>query len=103
MAAARAYLEPLVGLDATDDASRIDALIEAAAALIEREAPGAPAGVKREAVVRMAGYLAQSDYGGYRSETIGDKSVSYPTTHAAMFRRCGAKALLSPWKKRRAL
>ena len=81
---------------------RLDALIGAASALIERESPGAPQATKNEACVRMCGYLAQSDFGAVRSETIGPKSAEYVTNHAAMFRACGAKSLLSPWKVRRA-
>ena len=73
-----------------------------AAELVEREAPGAPQAIKNEAVVRMAGYLSQADYGSHRQETIGPLSVEYVVNHAAAFRNCGAKALLAPWRVRRA-
>ena len=81
---------------------RIDALIAIAAALIEKEAPNAPQAVKNEACVRMCGYLAEGYSATVRSETIGPKSAEYNLNHAAMFRTCGAKGLLAPFKVRRA-
>ena len=110
--AARNYLAREIGMNApasreaeTDLIERIDGLMAAASALVEREAPSAPQAVRNEAVVRMAGYLRQSDYGGIRREGVGEgaRDVEYVTTHAGAFRRSGAKALLSPWKRRRAL
>lgn len=85
--------------EASDEAAA--GLGAVAAALVEREAPGAPQAVKDEAVIRMAGYLAQADYGPVRQESIGPASVEYVTNHAPAFRNCGAKGLLSPWKIRR--
>lgn len=83
--------------------ARVDAMMAAASALVEREAPAAPQSVKNESVVRMAGYMWGSDFGGIVSETsVGSRAVEYVTNHAGAFRRSGAKALLSPWKRRRA-
>ena len=65
-------------------------------------APNAPTVLLNEAVIRFAGYLAQSDYGGVRSETLGPKSVEYQMNHAVMFRNSGAAALLTRYKARRA-
>ena len=100
--AALAYLSPLWGLSATDDAERMHGILLAASALVEEYAPQAPQAIRNEAVVRIGGYAAQSDYGGFRSETIGDKSVEYHLDHQAMFRRSGAMGLLTRWKVRRA-
>ena len=80
-------------------ARRLGAL---AAALAERYAAAAPQAVKDEAVIRAAGYLAQSDFGGIVSESIGPREVSYTVNHSALFRNSGAAALLSPWKRRQA-
>ena len=109
MTAARDYLAVQIGMNAagTQDASpdlltRLDGLLAVAAAFVEREAPGAPQPVKNEAVVRFAGYLRQSDFGGIRREVIGPKEAEYAMNHAPAFRSCGAKGLLSPWKRRRA-
>ena len=73
-----------------------------ASAYIERTAPKAPQSVKDEAVIRMAGYLAQSDYGGMRREQVGEVAFEHATNHGRIFYNSGAGALLSPWKKRRA-
>ena len=98
--AARSCLSEAVGGDL--DYQRLDALGATAAALVEREAPGAPQALRNEAVVRMVGYLSQSDFGTIRQETIGPRSVEYAMNHAPAFRNSGAKALLSPWRVRRA-
>ena len=62
----------------------------------------APDAIHNEAVVRFAGYLYGSDYGGIRSEELGPHRVEYVTNHAAMFRNSGAAALLTRYKRRRA-
>ena len=87
--------------DGTID-SRIQPILDAATAIVEAEAPAAPEAVQNEAVVRLGGYLAQSDYGGIVKESIGAKEVEYTVNHAAAFHRSGAKGLLSRWKRRRA-
>ena len=77
----------------------------AASAMVEKYAPGAPQAVKDEAVIRMAGYLAQADFGGFRSEgqgVGGTPGPEYVTNHAPAFRNCGAAMLLTPWRVRRA-
>ena len=75
----------------------------AAAAMVEIEAPDAPQPVKDEAVIRLAGYWTQSDFGGIESETsVGNAQVSYFRPAPSAFRYCGAKSMLSPWKRRRA-
>ena len=65
-------------------------------------APKAPTVLLNEAVIRFAGYLVQSDWGGIRSETLGPKSVEYVVNHAAAFRNSGAAMLLTRYKVRRA-
>ena len=76
---------------------------ELAAARVEREAPDAPSAVRDECVIRYAGYLAQSDYGGIvREEVGGVRVVEYVTNHSNAWRNSGAAGLLSVWKKRRA-
>ena len=87
---------------ATESDERAAQLGAVASALVEREAPGAPQVIRDEAVIRFAGYLAQSDFGGIRQETIGPMTTEYVVNHQAAFRNCGAMALLSPWKVRRA-
>ena len=73
-----------------------------ASARVEREAPGAPQAIRDEAVIRYAGYMAGSDYGAVRQESIDPKSIEYVVNHANAWRNCGAGGLLAPWKVRRA-
>ena len=58
--------------------------------------------IHNEAVIRLAGYLAQSDFGGIPEETIGPMTLKWTTNHAAMFRNSGAAGLLAPWRTHRA-
>ena len=81
---------------------RATRLLAVATEVVTRYAPNAPEALANEAVVRFAGYLAQSDYGTIRTESIGPMTVEYVTNHAAMFRNCGAEALLTRFKRRRA-
>lgn len=82
---------------------RADALIAVGAALTEREAPNAPQAIKNEAVIRLSSWL-QARPRAIRSQRLGEHlDTTYVTNHGPMFRLCGAKALLSPWKRRRAL
>ena len=102
LTAARDYLRANFAGRTDDDASLI-ALGEAASALVERYAPGAPAAIKTEAVTRCVGYMAQSDFGGVASETsVGSQTVAWTVNHSGMFRNCGAAGLMSPWRIRRA-
>ena len=92
-------LDAEVAAGGLDRAGRILAV---ASAIVLDYAPHAPDPVANEAVIRLAGYLAQSDYGAIRSETIGPKSVSYSVNHSSLMRSSGAMALLTRWKIRRA-
>ena len=87
---------------AAETFERTDQLGAVAAARVEEYAPGAPQVLKDEAVIRFAGYLAQSDFGTIRKEQIGPQSFEYVTNHAAAFRNSGAAALITRWKIRRA-
>ena len=86
-------------LESDERASQLGAV---ASAMVEEYAPGAPQVLRDEAVIRCAGYLAQSDFGTIRRETIGPQSSEYTTNHAAMFRNSGAAALLTRFRVRRA-
>ena len=88
-----ATLAPLIGGD-PDHAPRVLAV---ATARVLNYAPDAPDEIHNEAVIRLAGYLAQSDYGGISEETVGPMSVKWPVNHAAMFRNSGAAGLLAAW------
>lgn len=94
---AAAELAAEIGAETT----RAERLLDVATRVAETYAPDAPDELLNEAVVRCAGYLAQSDFGGVRSETIGPRSVEYVVNHAALWRNSGAAALLTRWRRRR--
>ena len=100
-----------VTLSATDLAAAIGAsddvatrLLAVAKAHVERYAPLAPDDVANEAAIRFAGYLNQSTgfTGALRSISLGSVDLEVASTHGPAFRNCGAAALVSPWKIRRA-
>ncbi|MDE0331472.1 MAG: hypothetical protein OXL41_06335 [Nitrospinae bacterium] len=75
---------------------------EAAAALIEEYAPGAPAAVKDEAVIRYVGYLKQSPPAAIQKISTGSVDVEFRALPpASSFQLSGARALLTRWKVRR--
>ena len=74
-----ATLAPLIGAD-PDQAARLLAL---ASARIDRYAPAAPDEIANEAMVRFAGYLAQSDFGGFAEEEVGPIRLKCTVNHAA--------------------
>ena len=86
-------------LDSEERAGELGAV---AAAMVEQYAPGAPQALRDEAVIRFAGYLAQSDFGTIAKEGIGPRDVEYVTNHASAFRNSGAAMLLTRWRVRRA-
>ena len=99
---ATARLKAVIQGAAADSDERTAELGAAAAAMVERYAPGAPQALKNEAVIRFAGYLAQSDFGSIAKESIGPLDTEYVTNHAALFRNSGAAACVSRWRVRRA-
>ena len=100
--AAVARLKAAVQGAALDSDERAAELGAVAASMIEQYAPGAPQALRDEAVIRFAGYLAQSDFGTIAKESIGPRDVEYVTNHASAFRNSGAGMLLSRWRVRRA-
>ena len=98
-----AVLAAATGLAETDPGGPVAARVLAVATqVVEDYAPDAPEALQNEAVIRFAGYLSQSDFGGIPEETIGPLSVKYTVNHAAAFRNCGAAALLTRYRVRRA-
>ena len=86
-------------LDSDERAAELGAV---ASAMVEQYAPRAPGALKDEAVLRFAGYLAQSDFGTIAKEGIGPRDVEYVTNHASAFRNSGAAMLITRWRVRRA-
>ena len=84
------------------DLPRAERLLAVATQMVVDYAPQAPSTLLDEAVIRFAGYLAQSDFGAVTSEEIGPLKVAYTERHGPMFRNSGAAALLTRHKVRRA-
>ena len=90
------------GLSSADDAT-VAELGEAAAAVIEEYAPGAPQAIRDEALVRYAGYLSQAPPGSVQKINVGDVEIEFrQAPPASSFQLSGAGALLTRWKIRRA-
>lgn len=87
-----------------DDATT-DRLGGAASAQVERYAPDAPQVIRNEAVIRVAGWLHTRKPQPMQSATIGSLRVDWRErfySPSAMV-NSGARALLQPWRARRAL
>ena len=99
---ATAELSKAIGGDGaqTDPVAR--RLGPVAAEIVQNFAPDAPSSVKNEGTIRLCGYLAASELHGYgtlQSDTVGQLASTYRYSSDA-FRRCGAMALLSPYRPR---
>ena len=96
----------LAGILGTND-THAGRVLPVAEAVVLKFAPRAPAVVKREAMIRTAGYLVERPAWGPagEGETIGPMVASrdYAAGAISALRASGAMALLSPWKSRRAL
>ena len=87
-----------VSIDAADAARLVPVVI----ALVDRFAPDAPDAIRKEAAIRVAGWLYESPSSGIRRESVGPMDVSFSPTMTGALRASGAMALLGPWKVRRA-
>ncbi len=99
--AAVAQLREAIRGRANDSDEAANHLGMVGAAMVEDYAPGAPQPLKDEAVIRFAGYLAQSDFDSIAKESVGPLDVEYATNHANAWRNSGAGMLLTRWKVRR--
>ena len=103
--AAIAYLKASIagGAKLTDD--RAAALGEGASAQVERFAPDAPDATKNEAVIRIAGWMHAREPKPVQSITVATLRMDFRERYYApdAMRNSGARALLTPWRVRRAL
>ena len=77
-------------------------LLPVGQAMVARYAPDAPVEMRNEAIIRYAGYLAQTRQHGLTKISVKDIDIEFSErSHAAAFQHSGAKALLSPWRVRR--
>ena len=77
-------------------------LLPVATALVEDYAPAAPTALQNEAVVRVAGYLAQTPASTLRRVDVGSVTIDYRAGEKTALRNSGAMALLTSFKRRRA-
>ena len=84
-----ATIRAALRVDESAEDARLTAIASAAAALANRQAPDAPAAVATEGMLRFIAYLYE-----------GPMMDEYQP--AAIWRRCGAAGMLSPWTVRRA-
>ena len=91
------------GSSLTDD--RAAALGETASELIERFAPDAPQAVRNEATIRVAGWIHAREPKPLQAIVVGGMRLDFRERHYSpdAMRNSGARALLSPWRVRRAL
>jgi len=75
-------------------------LFEAAVAIVEKYAAGAPTAVKAEAVVRIAGWVKTAVPGDLVPVSAGEIQLQWrPTVGRNALRQSGAMGLLSPWHR----
>ncbi len=91
------------GSSLTDD--RAAQLGEAASQQVERFAPDAPQSTKNEAVLRVAGYIHTRAPRPVQSIQVGGARLDFRERFYSpnAFVNSGAKSLLIPWRRRRAL
>ena len=95
-------LAEAIGAKLPDNGEAVERLRAVASVTVEDYAPSAPELLKAEAVIRFAGYLFGSDFGGIEREAIGPQDFTYARNHADAFRRSGAAMLLTRYRLRRA-
>ena len=101
--AATKVLRDATGIKDDDTAQRLG---KVASLQVERYAPDAPQELRNEAVIRLAGHAQQSATvpANLRSVEAGSLKLDFATAAASRsFTLSGARALLSPWRTRRAL
>ena len=81
------------------DAARLLPVVQA---VVQDYAPKAPEALQNEAAIRFASYLADAGSGASSRIEIGELTVERVTNHAPAFRNCGAAALLTRYRVRRA-
>ena len=76
-------------------------LLEVSCTLVDEHCRAAPLAVRREALIRTAGYLQAQPAAAVREERVGELAAAYAPSHTGALRHSGAMSLLAPWKRRR--
>ena len=85
------------------DATRAAELLGTATELVERYAPTAPPNVANEAVIRTAGYLLEQPAAAQSWDQVGPLLSRFAPAHVSALRHSGAAALLTTYRRRRAV
>ena len=103
-AAVLCIVETIAARPSLTDA-RAGQLGESASALVERFSPDAPQAIKNEAVIRTASWLFARKPRPAQSVAAGGLRLDFRERFYAPdgLRNSGARALLTPWRTRRAL
>ena len=104
MAVSAAAFRAEVGAASKAQVARAERAQAAAHEMVYRYARHAPAAVRDEAVIRCGAWLIHAMAGMDREREEGElqRTVHLPSGTSAL-RSSGAMALLSPWKRRRAV
>ena len=99
----RNRLRELISGDVAD--ARLDALVAVSCEQVTRYAPDAPDAVRDESILRLGAWLWAREPRAVQEVSIGDIRINFRernlTPNALV--NSGARALLSPWRARRAL
>ena len=77
-------------------------LAPVASAMVDKYAPSAPLVLRREAAIRVAGWLADSPPSNLRSSTIGPVNFDFAPSQRGAMLHSGAKSLLYPYRMKTA-
>ena len=84
------------------DSTRAGHVLAAVWALVHAYAPSAPVALQREAVIRCAGWIADSPRDNLRAEIVGPFEAQYAASQTGAMLHSGAKGLLYPWRMKMA-
>ena len=81
---------------------RAERVLPVAQRVVADYAPDAPEALRDEAMIRFGAYLLTQETGNLRKHTVGPVEHEFVVNHASAFRNCGAAALLTRYRVRRA-
>ena len=98
---------PLVTADELETALDIDTAVAERLApvvteIVNRYAPSAPTVIRKEAAIRVSGWLAESPAGNIRSDVAGPFTTDYAPSQRGALMHSGAKSLLYPYRSKTA-
>ena len=90
-------------IDAVDlSATEAARLAPVVSAMVDKYAPDAPLVLRREAAIRVAGWLADSPVSSLRSTTVGPVSFDFAPSQRGAMLHSGAKSILYSYRMKTA-